>query len=41
MSDTSKSTQRAVAVPSPSPASSKRLPNRVFSVILGADEEVD
>jgi RES domain len=33
--------QAAVAAPPPAPASSKPLPNRVFSVVLKADEDVE
>jgi len=32
---------RTVTAPAPSPASMKPLPNRVFSVVLKADEEVE
>ena len=32
---------RTVTAPPPSPASMKSLPNRVFSVVLEADEDVE
>jgi hypothetical protein len=35
------STARTVTAPPPSPASLKPLPNRVFSVVLEADEDVE
>ena len=41
MSDTSQVSQRTVAAPPPTPASSKPLPNRVFSVVLKAYEDVE
>jgi hypothetical protein len=34
-------TPRTVMAPPPSPASMKSLPNRVFSVVLQADEDVE
>ena len=41
MSNASQVSQRTVAAPPPSPASSNPLPNRVFSVVLKADEDVE
>ena len=34
-------TPRTVTAPPPSPASTKALPNRVFSVVLEGDEDVE
>ena len=41
MTSLSEESQRAVEAPPPSPLSVKALPNRVFSVVLGADEDVE
>ena len=37
----SSASSRTVTAPPPSPASMKPLPNRVFSVVLQADEDVE
>ncbi len=41
MSTQSTQPQRTVDAPPPSPAVMKSLPNRVFSVAVGADEDVE
>ena len=41
MPDMSSQPQRTVTAPPPSPASAKSLPNRVLSVVLEADEDVE
>lgn len=41
MSDLSQLTQRTVAAPPPSPLPAKPLPDRVFSVLLSTDEDVE
>jgi hypothetical protein len=41
MSNVSQHSQRTVTAPLPSPALAKPLPNRVFSVVLKADEDVE
>ena len=41
MPNVSQESQRTLEAPHPSPLSAKALPNRVFSVVLGADEDVE
>ena len=41
MAKASKTSHRSVIAPAPSPATTNPLPNRVLSVILNADEDVE
>lgn len=41
MAEVSQPDQRTVTAPPPSPASAKPLPNRIFSVVLRGNEDVE